>query len=509
MIGGVRYVVVVVLTMTALSMVGCPRMKPQKPEPKPGQTEAELAAAARIIEKVRGGIPLIEVTVDTASGTEKHTTTGFVLTADGWIVCGTEALEPSSSQPEEALERSVQAIFHAGTQEEWSYSCTVVREDQQVGLALLEADTEGLTALKLGGRVEPGTPVFALTHPLGMRALAAQAGKALGYVETPAGPSLRHNAGVEFGGPGPVVDERGEVLGLTNAGGEDGERVAIAAERIAAWLESLPTETVAPTATPDSLRAMLERAGLIFREEDQRFALPYDNGITVNVGRRGRLIVLSVNLPELPAGDAVQALRWNYADPYGRLALTPEGALVYKATIMAEFCSPRYLKTVADATAVRAKAWIDDPTAVSLDDVGDVYPDGDADVLGPRLQRIVAACGLPYEGEVDTFSLTPESGPKVWVSLYRGVAYVYLFSGGMPGADEAEQERIGRELLTWNWRSPLCRLALDSYHDLACEAQVPMDYLQPQYLAVIAQECARLVEEIRARYGEVPFNEQD
>jgi len=499
--------------LAALLLAGCPpRIEWMRPEPRPGQSAEDLAAAARVLEQVRDGVALVEVTALTDAGSQTHTTIGFVLTADGGIVCaaGPLAQADGAAGDEIVYLRTVRAIFRAGTDEERGYDCTVVRESQDVGLALLQAGEADVTPLELGGEVQAGEPVFALAEPVGLGRLSAQAGQAVRYEGEGAARMLRCSARGLGGAGGLLVDGQGRVIGLNVGATESDEGLAIPVARIATWLESPPEDEAPPADPGTSLGAMLESADLIFRESDGRFELPYDNDTTVLAAQLGDLIVISMALPPLPGGSGLNALRWNYADPYGGLALTPDDDLVWLAKVPVQFATAEYLKEVCRVASARGKAWIDDPTDTSLESSEEYYPGGDTEALTPRLAAIVEATGLPHEpGGERSYRMTSESGPPVYTNVYRGEAYVYAFSGGMPGEDAAEQERIARELLARNWHDPLGRLALDEYDDLAWEALVPMDYLQPAHLAMLARTCAAQVAELQNTYGDVPFNEQE
>jgi len=496
--------------LAALLLAGCPQTESLRPEPKPGQSAEELAAAARVLQQVRDGVALVEVTALTATGSHTRATTGFVLAADGSIVCSAAPLAPAAAGEETTYLRTVRAVFHAGTEEERGHDCTVVRANQEVGLALLQAAESDLTPLELGGEVQAGEAVFALSDPAALGVLSAQAGQAVGYEGEGAARMLRHSAGgLGTGAAGVLVDAQGRVIGLAVDRTEAGEGLAIPVARIAAWLESAG-EDEAPAEPRTSLGAMLESAELIFEESDGRFELPYKNGMTVLAAQLGDLIVISAALEPLPAGSGLDALRWNYADPYGGLALTPDDALVWLAKVPVQFVTPQYLGALCRVGAVRAQAWSDDPTDASLESAADLYPGGDEEALTGRLGTMVEATGLQHEpsGE-SSYRMFTESGPAAYTNVYRGAAYVYAFSGGMPGDGAAEQERIAHELLARNWHDPLGRLALDQHDDLAWEGLVPMDDLQPAHLAMLARTCAREIADLESTYGDVPFNEQD
>ena len=71
-----------------------------------------------------------------------------------------------------------------------------------------------------------------------------------------------------------------------------------------------------------------------------------------------------------------------------------------------------------------------------------------------------------------------------------------------PSNDPAEAKLLAR-----NYEDPLGRLSLDKYDDVTWEAQVPMDYLTPDYLAIVSAVGARQAASYIKQFGEVPFNE--
>lgn len=481
---------------------GCPGAGGKVAPTRPGQSARELSAAAAVLDRVGPSVALVEVTLLGEGGWQVRSAAGFVLTADGKLVCAAAPLAMSLAGGE-AYARTVRAVFHPGLPEEAGYACEVLRENGDAGLALLQIARRDLTPVTLGGEAAVETPVFLIAAPLGLRALAAHAGA----VTASDGQAVTHSAGAEVAGGGPLLDGEGRLVGLSLAGGADGQARAVPVARIAAWLES-PPEDEPPGGAGVTLRGLLEEAELIFSAQGEEFALPYDNDVTVVAGQRDGVIVLRAAVGQLAEGRALAALHFTYDDPYGALALDDDGALTWVARLPLRFATADYLKTVAAVGARRAEAWAETPAAGELPDATDLYPGGDADALLARLQEVVSASGLGFErsGTV-TFATRFGDAPPLRVTVYRGVAYVYAYSGGMPGTGEAEQERIARELLGRNGRDPLGRLALDEDGDLTWEAQVPMSYLTGEYLTLLARTGTQQVVELIEQYGSVPFNE--
>jgi len=76
----------------------------------------------------------------------------------------------------------------------------------------------------------------------------------------------------------------------------------------------------------------------------------------------------------------------------------------------------------------------------------------------------------------------------------------------MPGDSEWEQGQMAIELLQRNWDDPFGRLSLDSDLDVVWESQVPVTFLTPDYLTIIANTCASQAVSFWEEYGHTPFN---
>jgi hypothetical protein len=87
------------------------------------------------------------------------------------------------------------------------------------------------------------------------------------------------------------------------------------------------------------------------------------------------------------------------------------------------------------------------------------------------------------------------------------MVWTFSYTGGMPGATLAEQGQVAIELLKRNWDDPLGRLSVDADLDVVWEAQVPSDFLTPDYFAILAATAATQVGDFINTYGRIPFNE--
>jgi serine protease Do len=183
---------------------------------------------------------------------QQGTASGVVIDSDGLVVTNAHvvsgagritiqlAVEGDPAQPGRSAERPAGGKLEA----------TLVGVDSASDLALLRVPAKGLKALRLGDSdaLRQGQLVMAFGSPLGLgntvtmgvvSAVARQLGpdETLAYVQTDA-PINPGNSG------GPLVDSRGEVVGintmiLTQSGGSEGVGLAIPARTVRAVVEQL------------------------------------------------------------------------------------------------------------------------------------------------------------------------------------------------------------------------------------------------------------------------------
>ncbi|MGI5817679.1 MAG: trypsin-like peptidase domain-containing protein [Armatimonadota bacterium] len=479
----------------------------------PGETTEELGAAAAVLAAVGGSVPLVEVRVSGESGTEQRRTVGVVVGDDGQVLVDAASLSLSLGEGDGgriAHARSIEAVFHPGGERERRYVATVMRESSESELALLSVKTGDAPAVRAGDDVADGTAVFAVTAPLNLSRLVAEAGIVRTYEDTESGRRLIHTAGRTSDARGPVFNAAGDLLGL-HVGSI--ARGAIPAVEIVRWLETPdPGELSAsdPGQVANRLLTQMD-ARHRFSQADDGYIVPRSDGPDLLVRQSGGVISVQTGLGRLLIGDAIEALRSNYSDPMGAIALRPTGdeeSLTWIARLPTDVATAAYLSDVTRIAALQAERWRRLQSGHQPDYPYDYYPGGDEAAHRSRLAEVIRDSALEHEATGEGHRLQPSAEVPIFAGVFHGMAYIYAYSGGMPGATETEQDQVARRLLRRNWDLPLGRLSLDRHSDLTWEAQVPIEYLTPEYVrrlvAVGEQEIARL----KGEFGQVPFNEQ-
>lgn len=138
---------------------------------------------------------------------------GFILTADGYILTNYHVIENSNS---------VKVTMYDGT----SYDATIVGYDESNDIAVLKIDATGLTPVVLGDsdKLNVGDPVVAIGNPLGEltfsltvgyvsaldREVTLSSGTTMDLIQTDAAINSGNSGGALF-------NSYGEVVGITNA----------------------------------------------------------------------------------------------------------------------------------------------------------------------------------------------------------------------------------------------------------------------------------------------------
>jgi hypothetical protein len=282
---------------------------------------------------------------------------------------------------------------------------------------------------------------------------------------------------------------------------------------IAQWLHTPVPDQLDLSKPGQVLGRILEDMDVQYRvsEAGNGYVLPRASETDLLVRQIEGIVSVEADLGTLHVGNAIEALRSNYSDPVGALALKPaEGAdeLMWVARIPADAANAAYLDYITQMADVQIERWRQIAAGLDPGYPYEHYPGGDETALSSELVEILNESGLPHEDSGEGHRINPGAEVPVYTNEFRGMAYVYAYSGGMPGKDEAEQEQMARELVRRTWELPLGRLSLDKYLDLAWEAQVPVQHLTPEYLKSLVRVGQTEITRIENTYGEIPFNEQ-
>jgi len=509
--------------VAAMVMCALVQLFPQTLAPAEAQ-----ALAPDLVTRIKDAVVLIDVTL-TAPGMETGATgSGFVISPDGQIITNAHVvstmIEDELGGTTVAESRVVQVIFHPGTPDEAACPAQVLRENHDLDLALLKINLATPAFLELGDSdaVVETSRVYACGHPLGLREISIRTGTVTAHRTWEGRPYIEHDASAEEGNSGgPVVTDQGQVIGvhtLTLVSSGMLTKFAIPSNVVSAWLATPPSEDPDIPIPGGAIRELLAATNLIYNDEgDGSFGIPYDNGVTIHAHQYEDFLRLYGELGELPRGDAaeqgrlaLEALRFNYTDPVGRISLWDRGEegrwLYWECQVPMSSATGDYLATIALVGANQVARWDQVLAGQMPGEPSELYPGGDEATLLARLKQQIEAADLHYEEGESYFKLPYDNDVDVYTQIYKGVVYTYAYTGGMPGANEAEQGQIAIALLKRNWADPFGRLSLDGDFDLVWESQVPADFLTPDYLAIIGATAATQVADFLEVYGRVPFN---
>lgn len=513
----------------ALSLAGCPSTEsPQMQSPQ----SPERVSTDQVLERIKDAVVLVETTLQLPEGEIGGTGSGFVINNEGRIITNAHVISPvvtgDDGRSEVAVSREIRVIFHPGTDEERAYSAEVVREHPGIDLALLKIDAATPVWLELGdsAAIPQTAKVIACGHPLGLREISLRTGTVTAHRTFEGKQYLEHDAEADDGNSGgPVVDETGRVVGVHTAtfmSENMSTKWAIPSNVLREWLRSDPANDPpvqmaaaggggSALASP-AVEDLLDRSGLSYTRLDSGiFELPYSNEATVYVHEVDDLLRVYTIYGEITADDAALALRFTYNDPVGRFSVHKQDGndvLYWEAQVPMGIASPDYLRDLADIAASQIENF--DNVLSGREQLGTptaLYPGGDPDALYAELRTILDDSGLTYSDfDEETFEIPFENGVTVYAKIYRGVAYIHCYTGGVPGGDPSSARQFALELLQRNWYDPVGRLAMDEDYDVVWESQIPMTYLTPDYLYIVANIASTQVEDFLKKYGEIPFN---
>lgn len=483
------------------------------------------------VGRIKDAVVLIDVTLITPQGEMGASGSGFVISPNGHII--TNAHVVSMVTTDElggtvvADDRQLQVAFHPGTAQERVFPAEVLREHHELDLALLKIEPGTPVYLDLGDSdtVAETSAIYACGHPLGLREISIRTGTVTAHRTWEGRRFVEHDASAEEGNSGgPVVLPDTRVIGvhtLTLVSSGMLTKFAIPSNVLAAWLATDAAEDPPPPIPGKAIRELLAATDLYFEEpEAGSFNIPYDNDVTIVAHQYDDFVRLYCELGELPGGTrllqgfcALEALRFNYTDPVGRLSLYEPGEgtllLYWECQVPMSTASPGYFRTISDIGANQVARWHAVLRAEQPGEPSELYPGGTEEEIAAMSQRLsqqIEAAGLNFEQTETTFSVPYDNAVTVRSTIYRGMVWTYAYTGGMPGQTVADKGQIAIELLKRNWDDPLGRLSLDSDNDLVWETQVPSDFLTPDYFAILGATAATQVADFIGKYGQIPFN---
>ncbi|MFW6437760.1 MAG: trypsin-like peptidase domain-containing protein, partial [Armatimonadota bacterium] len=426
-----------------------------------------------------------------------------------------------------ADDRTVQVVFHPGTAQEMVYDAEVMRENHDLDLALLriEPDTPVHLELADSDAVAETSGIYACGHPLGLREISIRTGTVTAHRTWQGRRYVEHDASAEEGNSGgPVVLPDTRVIGvhsMTLVSSGMLTKFAIPSSVVSAWLLTDPSQDPPPPIPGKAVRELLAATDLYFEEtETGSFSIPYDNEVTITAHEYEDFLRLYGRLGELPGNSrllqgyaALEALRFNYSDPIGRLSLhEPEDGnliLYWECQVPMSLASGQYLRTIADMGANQVSRWDAVLRAEQPGEPSELYPGGTDEELAAMTENLknqIEGAELQYEQIDDNFKIPYDNEVTVYSRIYRGMVWTYSYTGGIPGETRAEQGQIAIDLLKRNWDDPLGRLSLDGDYDLLWESQVPSEFITPDFVAILAATTATQVADFLEQYGNTPFN---
>lgn len=142
---------------------------------------------------------------------------GFIVRAEGWVATNLHVLSGSAD---------MRVVLKDGTE---LAITSVVGIDSEHDLAVVSVDKKGLPELTLGDsdRVNPGDPVVAIGHPLGLEDTVSNGLVSAVRQVDPTLTLLQISAPIAPGSSGgPLIDERGQVIGIATAVSREGQNLA-------------------------------------------------------------------------------------------------------------------------------------------------------------------------------------------------------------------------------------------------------------------------------------------
>ena len=510
-----------------------------------GTTET---ATSDINTLLKDTVVLIETDRQLPDGEVQGGGSGFVINDKGRIITNAHVVAPAFTDDDGnrhvAIGRTVKVVFHAGTDQEETLQAEVVRENEDLDLALLRVSKDTPTFLDLADSesAQELTKIICAGHPAGLREISLRTGAITSRRTFEGKKWLEHDAEAEWGNSGgPIVDEQGKVLGVMTRFHWNrilASKWAVPANTLRDWLASDPSGDPPvylasadtggatpgrvqvtegdrpPSSAKTQMDELLDATGLSYSYgADGSYAVEYDNNATVYVAEFDDILRAYIIFGDMPPSAGLPALAFSWHDPVGRFSVSEQNGvdkLFWEAQVPMGIVTPEYLRDLCDIGASQVENFlIYITTDKQLETPTDLYPGGDPDELYAQLGEMLEESGLVYEDfDEDTYKVPFENDVDVYVKVFNGMAYVHAYTGGMPGETKEEMRVASIDMLRFNWNDPIGRLAVDDDVDVVWECQVPMTYLTPDYLYVVASVGSNRVTEYWETFGNIAFNEE-
>ncbi len=528
------------MVIVAVALSGCPTVPPANDggtgpttttTPTPATSSGELSDDT--VDRVKDAVVLVELTLDLAGGQRwDGTGSGFFISDDGYAVTNAHVISMTQHDedgtPLTGTNRVVRLVLHAGTSQEESVDAEVVRENQELDLALLRVSRTPDAHLQLNDSdaAKETSRVYACGHPLGMPELSIRSGTVSAHRIWDNRKMIEHDADIENGNSGgPIVDADGKVIAVTVLRlrvSYGDTKLAIPSNVLRDWLKSDPSDDPKPLVVDTStspVARLLDDAGLKYEEMvPGLYSMDFDNGTTVAAQELQEFLRIFTSLGPLPGntveeqdGYAFDALRLTYDAPVGKYTVneTDGGKMMYWEELVPIFAvTPGHVASLAMAGANEAARWQQLLDGQELSSVEHLFPEGDETTQLAQLKGLLDQSGLKYTEGENLFEVPYDNDVVIRTKIYKGMVYTYCQIGGMPpgpNAPPSEYAGVAASLLQRNYGDSFGRLALDDDEDVVWESQIPIDFLTPDYLSLVAGAGAGNVASYLEAFGDIPF----
>ena len=204
------------------------------------QKSGEELSLVEINKKVKNSV--VAVLISDGEQEAEFSGSGFIISADGYIITNTHVVEGASS---------IKIVLHDGITE---YKATIVGADERSDLAVLKVDAKNLAPVELGDstQLEVGETVVAIGNPYGMELAGTVTNGIVSALNRKIEMNgsymtlIQTNASINPGNSGgPLVNAYGQVIGITSskliASGYEGIGFAIPINDVVSIAEELIT----------------------------------------------------------------------------------------------------------------------------------------------------------------------------------------------------------------------------------------------------------------------------